>query len=296
MRKWMFFLCVMFVNSGLCALAADLDWFEWKDHESISFGGFVPEMRAVKAIASKDGSDQRIVYGDRQGLIHVLRLQDGRFHEVWSSPALRSAISEIFVLDIDVDDVLEIVAYTEVGDVVFYRASDYQQIWRSTDDEFASISAMVVENVDEDPQLELVFCGEDAADIRGYRPPSGSRDNPEQERATQVGRLFVFDCKNLFVEWRSEQGLWGGSIAVGDLDDDGSPEIALNTGFVIDATYQRIDWEYRDGFGEKIGYADLDGDGIPELIGEFRSTTRPRRFIRIFDVDLQSESFLSSGR
>ena len=98
------------------------------------------------------------------------------------------------------------------------------------------------------------------------------------------------------MEWRSEQGLWGASIVVGDLDDDGEPEIALNTGFVVGATYQRVEWEYRDGFGEKIGYADLDGDGIPELIGEFRSSTKPRRFIRIFDVDLQSESFLSSGR
>jgi hypothetical protein len=286
----------MCVICGWDSQAADLEWYKWKDSDVISFGGFVSEMRAVKVIASKDGSDQRIVYGDRQGSVHVLRLQEGRFREVWASPVLKSAIAEIFVLDIDVDDELEIVVYTEVGDVVFYRATDYQQIWRSTDGEFASISAMVIENVDEDPQLELVFCGEDAADVRSYRPPSGSRDNPEQERAVQVGRLFVFDCKNLFVEWRSEQGLWGGSIVVGDLDDDGAPEIILNTGFVIDATYQRIDWEYRDGFGEKIGYADLDGDGIPELIGEFRSATRPHRFIRIFDVDLQSESFLSSGR
>ena len=293
MVKWIFCLVVC-LTSALSA--TDLEWFHWSNNEAIRFGGFVPEMRAVKSIVGKDGAPDKIVYGDRQGLIHVLEMQDDRFREVWASPALRSAIAEVFVLDVNVDDELEIVAYTESGDIVFYRASDYRQIWRSTDDEFASVSAMVIRNIDEDPQLELIFCGEDAADIRGYRPSGGNRDNAEQERAAQVGRLFVYDCTNLFVEWRTEQGLWGSSIAVGDLDDDGEPEIALNTGFVVDATYQRVDWEYRDGFGEKIGYADLDGDGIPELIGEFRSATKPRRFIRIYDVDLQSESFLSSGR
>jgi len=294
MIKWI--ACLILLCGIQATSATDLQWAKWNNTDAIRFGGFVPEMRAVKAIVGKEGDAPKVVYGDRLGRLHVIAMEDGRFREVWTSPALRSAIAEVFVLDINVDNELEIVAYTESGDVVFYGADDYRQIWRSTDDEFASLSAMVIENIDEDPQLELIFCGEDAADIRGYRPSGGVRDNADQERAAQVGRLFVYDCKNLFVEWRTEQGLWGSSIAVGDLDDDGEPEIALNTGFVVDATYQRIDWEYRDGFGEKIGYADLDGDGIPELIGEFRSATKPRRFIRIFDVDLQSESFLSSGR
>ena len=273
--------------------ATDLAWFHWKDNDAISFGGFVPEMRAVKAIVGEGDEAPRIVYGDRHGAIYVLEMQEGRFREVWRSPPLRTEIVEVFVLDIDVDDELEIVAYTRSGDIAFYRARDFQEIWRSTDDEFASVSAMVIENIDDDPQLELVFCGEDASESRSYRPPGGSRDNSDQDRVAQIGRLFVFDCKNLFLEWRSEQGLWAQSMAVGDLDDDGELEIVLNTGFVIGATYQRVEWEYRDGFGDKIGYADLDGDGIPELIGE---TKKPHQFIRIFDVDLQSESFLSSGR
>ena len=291
--RWILLLPVV---ATAAVSATDLVWLHWQNDDAMPFGGFVAEMRAFKAIGETDDAPARLVYGDRQGVIHLLELQEGRFREVWNSPPLRSAISEVFVLDIDVDDELEIVAYTEFGDIAFFRASDFRQIWRSTDDEFASVSSMVIENIDDDPQLELVFCGEDMADIRNYRPPGGARDNPDRERASQVGRLFVFDSKNLFLEWRSEQGLWGESMAVGDLDDDGELEIALNTGFVIDATYQRVEWEYRGGFGEKVGYADLDGDGIPELIGEYHNATRPHRFIRIFDVDLQSESFLSSGR
>lgn len=275
------------------AWAADLEWYKWRDVEGMSFGGFIAGMQAIKVL--DDGQTRRIVYGDRHGRVRVVEWRNGRFQEVWSSPALRGAISEVFVADINANGDLDIVAYTEQGDIAFYSAKDYKLLWRSTDDQFASISAMTIANIDDDPQLELIFCAEEAADVAGYRA-SGSRDNIEQERSQQIGRLFVFDCRNLFVEWRTEKGIWGHSIAVGDLDGDGNKEIVINTGFVIDARYQSVQWEYRDGFGDRIGFVDLDGDGTPELVGEFRSSTRPRRFLRVFDVDLQSESFLSSGR
>ena len=110
-----------------------------------------------------------------------------------------------------------------------------------------------------------------------------------------MSRLYVYDSLFTFREWSTEQGLTGSSIIVADLDDDGILEIALNSGFVVDASFQRVEWRWPDGFGERLGYADLDGDGIPELIGEYRSVTRPRRTIRVFDVDLQAENFLSTG-
>ena len=97
--------------------ATDLEWFHWKDNDAISFGGFVPEMRAVKAIVGEGDEAPRIVYGDRHGAVYVLEMQGGRFREVWRSPPLRAEIAEVFVLDIDVDDELEIVAYTHAGDI-----------------------------------------------------------------------------------------------------------------------------------------------------------------------------------
>jgi hypothetical protein len=252
-------------------------------------------MNAVRIIDRED--DRRILFGDRQGQIHAARFEGDRFKEEWVSRPLKSAIAELFVGDVDADGKLEIVAYSEFGDIAIYRSGDYRLAWQSTDDMYATISAMAMADVDEDPQLELVYCAEQKSEVDAYRPRSrGNVDEMERQRENDISRLHIFDCKNLFVEWDSEPGLAARSILVADMDDDGIQEIVLNSGFVVDATYRNIEWRYPDGFGNKLGAADVDGDGILELVGEYTSPTRPRRFLRFFDVDHQTESFLSTGR
>lgn len=289
--------CFLALAVGAGALqAGELKWYLWQDVEEIVFGGFVDEMNGIRLIDDGEG-DRRIVYGDRLGLIHSVRFENGRFQEEWVSQTLRGPISEIFVEDVNADEKLEIVAYTELGEIIIFAASDYKEIWRSTNDEFETISSMVLANVDDDPQMEMIFTAESVADVSGYRPSNqgGSPGDVELAREQEVSRLYVYDSLFTFREWSTEQGLTGSSIIVADLDDDGILEIALNSGFVVDASFQRVEWRWPDGFGERLGYADLDGDGIPELIGEYRSVTRPRRTIRVFDVDLQAENFLSTG-
>jgi hypothetical protein len=278
--------------------SGELDWYLWLDNEDVQFGGFIDEMNSIRVIHQDEGNDRRIVYGDRLGLIHVVRFKNERILEEWVSPKLRGPISQVFIADVNGNENVEILAYTELGEIIIFSASDYREVWRSTDDEFETISGMVVQNVDDDPQLEMIFTAESVSDVASYRPSfhGGSPEDQERERANQIARLYVYDCLNLFMEWSSEQGLTAESICVADLDDDGVLEIALNTGFVVDASFQRVEWRWPDGFGQKIGFADLDGDGIPELIGEYLSVTRPRRSIRVFDVDLQAENFLSLER
>ncbi len=277
---------------------SDLDWYLLQGNDKVQFGGFIHEMHSIRVIHDDQGEGTRIVYGDRLGLIHAVRYKGHRIQEEWVSPKLRGPIAEIFILDVNDDEQIEIVAYTELGEIIIYRASDYQEIWRTTADEFATISGMVIKNIDDDPQMEMIFTAESVSDVASYRSifRGGSPGDLETDRANQISRLYVYDCLNLFMEWSTEQGLSAESIVVADLDDDGILEIALNTGFVIDAAFQRVEWHWPDGFGQKIGYADLDGDGIPELIAEYRSITRPKKTIRVFDVDLQSENFLSSDR
>ena len=290
-------LCMLSLLAATVS-ASELDWYRLLGNEEISFGGFIHEMHSIRLIHDEEKGDTRVIYGDRLGLIHSVRHKNGRFQEEWVSPKLRGPISEVFVADVNDDEKTEIVAYTELGEIIIFNAHDYQEVWRSTDDEFKTISDMVVKNVDDDPQLEMVFTAESVSDVASYQPSfrGGAPGELEADRENQIARLYVYDCLNLFMEWSSEQGLSAQSIVVADLDDDGILEIALNTGFVVDASFQRVEWRWPDGFGQTIGYADLDGDDIPELIGEYRSVTRPRRSIRVFDVDLQAENFMSSER
>ena len=278
--------------------AGELEWYTLKDNRDVTFGGFIDEMHSIRVLREEGEYGLRIFYGDRLGLIHAVRLKNQRFQEEWVSSKLRGPISEVFVDDVNDDGETEIVAYTDLGEIIILSASDYKELWRSTDDEFKTISGMTIQNVDDDPQLEMIFTAESVADAASYQPGfrGGSAGDQERDRESQIARLYVYDCLNLFMEWSTEQGLWAESICVADLDGDGILEIALNTGFVVDAAFQRVEWRWPDGFGQSVGFADLDGDGIPELIGEYRATTRPRRSIRVFDVDLQAENFLSSER
>ena len=247
------------------AQAGDLSWYRWRDGGEIPFGGHIDEIRAVKVIASEDSTDRRIIYGDRHGVLHALRFEDGRFQEEWKGQFHTSAVSEIFVADINVDGKLEIVVYSRKGHIAFYGADDYRLIWESREDEYYTISAMVVVNVDDDPQLELLFLGEVVDDNTNDLIP----------------RLFIYDCLNFFEERRNEENLVAQSLVVADLDRDGTLEIALNTGPVLDMHSLHVEWHFSGC--DRIGYADVNNDGTPDLIGEVGSLTSDR-FLRVFDI------------
>ena len=260
---------LFWVLSCLCggltlAHAGDLEWFQWEKRKDVSFGGALSEMRTVRIIPSGDDAVKRLVYGDRQGLLHVLEFTEGRSREVWVGQSLGSSVAQVFVADVNADGIHEIVAYSHWGDIVMYNADTYELIWKSKDDEYATISTMAIENLDGDPQLELIFIGE-AEDA------SGERDS----------RLFVYDGRHLAEERRGEQTLIGESMVVANLDEDDQLEIAINTGVVIDA--RSLDFEWHFGGCDRMGYLDVNYDGTPDLIGEYKSL-RPERYIKVISI------------
>lgn len=220
--------------------------------------GSLDELDCVLALPqTTEGGPQRFALGDAHGFLHVFEQRGQAYDEIWLSEYFESAVAGLFVADVNLDDLMEIVIYTENGRIHFLDAADYKTLWSNPPADYASMTAMVLANVDDDDQVELIFVAD--------------------------GQLHIYDGRHQFEEWRSDQdNITATEIVLGDVDGDGAEEIVLNDGFVFDARYRDLEWQSPESFGERIGLLDVDDDKIPEVIGEFQG-----RFLRIFDVDLR---------
>ena len=201
----------------------------------------------------------RLVLGETRGFLHVYEEREEGFEEIWISEHLEGPVGGLFVADVDSEGLPELLVYTETGRLYVLDAADYRTLWSNPPTEYGSITAMILHNVDDDEQLEMVFCGD--------------------------GMLIIYDGLDRFEEWRSDQSnIEAVEIVVADVDGDDADEIVLNDGFVFDARFRDLEWQSPESFGERLGILDLDNDGIVELIGEFSGGQ-----LRIFDVDLRRQ-------
>jgi len=238
-------LLFLFAQHSTAASRADLDGFD--------------NLRKLEAI---DGT-QRLVLGDANGRVHIFEGDGETFAETWVSEYMEGAISGVFVIDVNDDELDEIVVFTDQGRFHYIDSKDYRVIWSNPPGEYARITSQTVHNIDDDPQPELLFCAD--------------------------GHLIVYDGRDQYEQWRSDQdNLTAHEILIGDVDGDGEEEIVLNDGYIFDARFFDLEWHSPESFGERLGLLDIDEDGIAELIGEFQG-----RFLRIFDVDLRREKSLA---
>lgn len=224
---------------------------------TISGQGAFDEFDCVLPLPPAEEGVERFALGDIHGFVHVYEGRDGAYAEVWISEYLESGVSGLLLADVDLDGLGEILVYTEGGRIHFLDLGDYHLLWSNPATDYESLSALAVHDVDDDEQPELLFVAD--------------------------GRLVVYDGRDRFEEWRSDQdNLTSTDLLVGDVDGDGADEIVLNDGFVFDARYRDLEWQSPESFGERIGLLDVDDDEIPEVVGEFGG-----RFLRIFDIDLR---------
>jgi len=229
----------------------------------LRFPGSLDEFDNIQRLPAVDGGSVRLVLGDANGVIHVYEERDGTFEEAWLSRYLEGAVSGVHVVDVNDDELQEIVVFTDRGRIHYFDTEGYNILWSNSPGEYEQLTAQTVADIDDDPQPELIFCA--------------------------AGRLIIYDGRDQFEEWRSDQdNLTTTDILVADVDGDDEDEIVLNDGYVFDARFHNLEWQSSDPFGGHLGVLDLDGDGILELIGEFRG-----RFLRIFDVDLRREKSLT---
>jgi len=200
----------------------------------------------------------RIIYADAREHVHVYRLEGDRTVVDWEATGLGSRASALIVKDTDADGREEIVIATAGGRMVFYDAETYELIWENLDTPFENIACLVAENIDGDPQDELIFIAD--------------------------SHLHIYDSLSKSKEWESQREFDAREIVLGNVDDDDQLEIILNSGIVFDTRFYNVELEAEVSFGEKISLMDVNGDQIPEVIGETGDYT-----IRIFDLYAERE-------
>ena len=228
-----------------------------------AYTGDLSEFDNIRSLPAKGDGPARLVLGDNNGRLHAYEARGDAYGEVWVSDYLDGAVSGVYIVDVNNDGIDEIVTYTDQGRFFYFDTQDYTLIWANPPNEYRRITSLTIGNIDDDEQPELVFCAD--------------------------GRLIVYDGRDQYEQWRSDQtDLTAHQILIGDIDGDDDDEILLNDGYVFDARFFDLEWQSPEPFGERMGLLDLDDDLIPEVIGEFQG-----RYLRVFDIDLRREKSLS---
>ncbi|MBN1292698.1 MAG: hypothetical protein JXB48_12730 [Candidatus Latescibacteria bacterium] len=223
-------------------------------------------LRTMKTLTDDNFNLRGMVYGEERGYLRLLEADnDGKFREAWKSPPMNSPVRELFVDDIDKDGETEIVAYTNDGNIFIYGYKSHDLKYRTPENTYTGISCMVLGNIDDDPQLELIFIA---------------------SQPGQPGNLIQFDPKSQFEEWRSSQEYQASDMIIGNVDKDDEVEIIMNTGEILSSKFKNVKWKSDIVLGDRLYLIDLDNDGILELVTEYDQS-----YIRIIDVDERREKW-----
>lgn len=183
-----------------------------------------------------------VAVAERFGNVMVFKADGKGVRTVWKSDQLAGIPEEVVVADLTgdgLDDAL--LCRTAAARVYVWKLEDFSELWESLSGEYSSITCFTVANVDEDPAAEIVMVA----------------DN----------HLVYVDTATFSKQFTSITEYTATMVRCGDVDADGTAEIVLNTGKVVDARSGEVEWEDETFFG-RIELVDLDGNGTVDVLTE----------------------------
>lgn len=184
---------------------------------------------------------------------------NGGYRQIWSSDSHTSNITRLLVADANTDGISEIYVGFEDGTVRIYDGQSFDEIGSLKAG--SNIAAMAVKDADGDGAVDIV---------------------------TSDGiKLYLFSASDYSEQWQLTS-FGGTDIAIGNVDDDSSPEIVTTSnsghGYVIDGVSKSLQWDYVDGFGAQVILGNLDADIRDEIVGI-------KNGFNIFDAEIKTPSW-----
>ena len=175
---------------------------------------------------------------------YVLSRQGAGYDQEFASLPYPSGVGAVRVAQMDADAPLEVVVGSGTSVFVYDGASHALERTLTLPSGAFAISSLAVADVDADGALEVV--------------------------ATDGTDVFILNAATGALEWRGT-GVGGVDLAVGQIDADAGLEIVVangaSTGHVIDGKTHVGQWS--TAFGRHVCVADLDGDGLGEVVAGF---------------------------
>ena len=173
------------------------------------------------------------------------------YDEPYVSPYFTAQIRCMRLANISGDATPEIIVSTDDGYFYIYDQASKRLI-NTLNTGITAVNCFEVADVDGDGANDLVIC--------------------------RIDHLYVYSGAGV-LKWEVA-GIGGYSLIVGQMDQDSALEVATTDGHVVDCATHASQWAWSAGFGYHLGVADIDGDGMQELI-----VAEGWQYVWAYDVD-----------
>jgi len=196
---------------------------------------------------NNDGRNEILLDFNNGRYFGVMEYLDNDYRFKWTSPLYQDdKINAIKVFDINKDSNLEIYVLHYSGIIDVFDAKS-MELKSTLNTKISGSYDFEIADIDNDGSAEFI--------IGWGNYYSGLS-------------VSVLNSSTLDTEWSLTNIFTSApDIEIGDVDNDSRNEIVFSNGLVIDGVSHNADWNYVQGFGNKIELGDIDGDNVKEIIG-----------------------------